>query len=482
MTEKKFQLLIIEDDIDYVDIIRLCLDEPDSMGLKFDFERADRLEVGLNLLAACPFDAVLLDLTLPDSRGINTVKQVLAMACEVPILVLTNLGDESLAFEAMRLGAQDFMVKATSDSRLLKRAIWYAIERRKLLAQSESLITKAADAMLVIDSQSLVRYANPAAETLFGCMASELLEKHFAHTPIAAGDKKTIKMSGPNEKSAEMRVTEIQWKGGPALLASIRDITDLQKIEQLRAEIKERRRLDELKDTLIGTISHELRTPLAIIKGAVDNLRDGLTGALQGPQIELANLAHHNLNRLSKIVNNLLDLSRLESGKAKINLRRVSPAALIRQVVEDYYSQAENPKPALEIDLPRELPDIAADPELLAEVIINLFDNALRFARSRVRVAAVGCGPGVEISVRDDGPGIPQNKIGDLFNKFVQIDRAFGGGGYKGTGLGLAICKDIMDLHHSRIALDSGGPQGTLFSFILPAYSPAAGCAEGKAS
>lgn len=137
---KPIKVLLIEDDMDYVEIIRMCLDEPEAMGLKFELERADRLSTGLELLAAAPFDALLLDLMLPDSRGLETISQVLSMGCAIPILVMTNLGDESMAFEAMRRGAQDFMVKSTSDSRLLKRAIWYAIERHKLLAQTENLI------------------------------------------------------------------------------------------------------------------------------------------------------------------------------------------------------------------------------------------------------------------------------------------------------------------------------------------------------
>ena len=119
MTPKPLQVLVIEDDRDYIDIIRMCLDEPDSMGLKFEIESADRLALGLKLLSSCTFDAVLLDLRLPDSEGLETIQQVIAERNDVPVLVLTNLGDESLAFEAMRLGAQDFMVKATSDSRLL---------------------------------------------------------------------------------------------------------------------------------------------------------------------------------------------------------------------------------------------------------------------------------------------------------------------------------------------------------------------------
>ncbi|MBI4374975.1 MAG: response regulator, partial [Elusimicrobia bacterium] len=451
MLSRKIQLLIIEDDIDYVDIVRMCLDEPDSMGLKFEMERTDRLEVGLKLLETAPFDALLLDLSLPDSRGIETITKVIEKGHDLPILVMTNLGDEHAAFEAMRLGAQDYMVKATSDSRLLKRAIWYAIERHKMLAQTENLIRKSADAMIVIDAEGVVRYANPAAESLFETKTSDFIGRPFQF-PALAGETKLLKLAA--DRTAEMRVTEIEWKGAPARLASIRDISGLQKVEQLRAEIKERRRLDELKDKLLGTVSHELRTPLTIIKGAIDNLYEGLAGPLQGRQGELIGIAHRNLARLSKMINNLLDLSRLESGMARITRRAFSPEALVSQALEDFQSTSKNRKIRLEAELSPNLPDVYADPELISEVLVNLVDNALRFAKSSVGISARVSGERVVISIVDDGEGIPADKIGDLFNKFVQINRS-AGGGYKGTGLGLAICKEIMDLHGETITVES---------------------------
>jgi DNA-binding response OmpR family regulator len=232
---RKISLLIVEDDIDYVDIIRICLEEPDSMGLTFELERADRLELGLKLLDAARFDAVLLDLTLPDSRGLETISRVIDRGYDVPILVMTNLGDESVAFEAMRLGAQDYMVKATSDSRLLKRAIWYAIERHKLARQSENLIRKAADGMVVVDGAGAIRFVNEAAERLFGKKRESLLGNQFPH-PVAPGAAKQVRLESPSgERTVDLRVTELEWRGEPGLLVLLHDITDLQRLEQLKA-------------------------------------------------------------------------------------------------------------------------------------------------------------------------------------------------------------------------------------------------------
>jgi signal transduction histidine kinase/CheY-like chemotaxis protein len=481
MNGSKIQILVIEDDIEYVEIVKMCLEEPDSMGLKFELERADRLEVGLKLLEAARFDAVLLDLTLPDSRGIETVERLIGRGFDVPILVMTNLGDEMTAFEAMRLGAQDYMVKATSDSRYLKRAIWYAIERHRLRAQSESILRKAADGMVVIDADGVVRYLNGAAETIFGKPAAEMLGHPFPFPAESPGQTAVHKVrSGERETSVEMKVVEIQWKGREARLASLRDITELQRVEQLKAEIRERRRLDQLKDELIGTVSHELRTPLTIIKGAIDNLREGIAGALQPRQSEIVTIAARNIDRLAKMINNLLDLSRLESGSTRINRRAVDLRSIISDITTGL-KLAETSRVELSSDLPSELPEVEGDPEMLGQVVTNLLDNALRYARTRVVISAALEGGEVRVDVVDDGPGIPEDKVGALFNKFVQINRT-AGRGYKGTGLGLAICKEILSLHGGRIEVASVVGAGTRFSFRLPVKTGAPAEREARRS
>lgn len=479
MSGAPIRVLVIEDDEDYLEIIRLCLDEPDQMGLKFSIERADRLEPGLHLLETQAFDAVLLDLMLPDSQGIGTLLQILSVNHDVPILVMTNVGDEEKAFEAMRLGAQDYMVKNTSDSRLLKRAIWYAIERRKATAQIEGLISGSPDAMVVVDEGRTIRYVNPGAEMLFGRKSVELLGQAF-HYPVNRGETSQLTIEGPDksQRMAEMRVTEIQWRGRPARLAVIRDITELQRVEQLKAEIKERRKIDEMKDELLRTVSHELRTPLTIVKGAIDNLKEGIAGPLQPRQDEIVGIAHRNIARLTKMINNLLDLSRLESGQIVPRRTRVNAVPVIEDIVAGLRLSAQSKNVSLDVEAPADLPEVYADPEMLGEVLTNLIDNALRYALSKVVVKA---GPGGDadakegrrllFEVKDDGAGIAPDRLGALFNKFVQVSRTADATGYRGTGLGLAICKEILALHNGKIWAECPAGGGTRFLFLLPEYT-----------
>ena len=220
-----------------------------------------------------------------------------------------------------------------------------------------------------------------------------------------------------------------------------------------------------MKDELVGTVSHELRTPLTIVKGAIDNLREGICGPVEGKQKEVVELAHRNVERLARMINNLLDLSRLESGSARANKKPTDLSGVAKEVLDGFgYADTRGIKIDSRLD---GVPPVEADAEMMAQVITNLLDNAVRFARARVAVNVTPEGGSVRVEVVDDGPGIPEDKIKDLFNKFTQLNRK-AGGGYKGTGLGLAICKEIMTLHGTKIDVASVVGAGTRFSFALP--------------
>ncbi len=488
MPYKEIKVLLFEDDPEYILLMSTFLSEPGEFPWRCRISRAETLAEGLKTLEGGGIDVALLDLMLPDSRGLETLAAVLERFPHVPVVVLTGLYDEGLALEAVMRGAQDYLVKATFDAKLLKRAIVYAIERSRLRWDMENILANAADAMLVVDGENKVRYANPAAETLFGRKRAELIGQPFRY-PVEA--QKTSELKIPyegGEKTAEMRVTRLQWAQTEAFLASIRDITALRRIEQIKAEIKERRRVDRLKDQLMSTVSHELRSPLTVIKAAVANLMEGFVGPMPEPQMKLISLAHRNIERLARIINNLLDLSRLESERVHIRREKLELGGLIRDAVQGFELAGTERGISVEVDVPGDLPPVMADGDLIMQVLNNLLDNALRFARGKVRVSAcavdsltsrvprpgqgqgtaVAERKGVRVSVFDDGKGIPPSEIGDLFNKFVQVGRPAGGGGYKGTGLGLAICKEIVQRHNGSIWAESQLGQGTAFHLALP--------------
>lgn len=231
--------------------------------------------------------------------------------------------------------------------------------------------------------------------------------------------------------------------------------------------------LSQFKDATVAAVSHELRAPLSILKGAIDNLKDGVVGSLSNKQREVTETADRNIKRLEKIVDGLLDIARLESGQRVPKLQVLQITSLMTGLVSELQETASKNHRVLKSDLPESLPAVSADPDLLTEVFLNLFNNALCFAKNTIEVKAAlsgekGKGRWVQISVIDDGPGIPKERLQDIFKKFYQLDLAGARKGYKGTGLGLAICKEIIEQHHGRIWAESTPGHGALFHFTLP--------------
>jgi len=477
--KETISVLLIEDDPDYTLLMNLYINEACGEHIKFDMQCAVSLAQGLDLLARREFDIILLDLMLPDSQGLDTLSALRCRAPGTPIVVLTNLALENTGISAIGAGAQDFLIKSKVDQEQLRRAIGYALERSRLYGQMEGLASSAPDGIVIVDAARMVRYANPAALALLGRAMEDVQGREFEH-PLPDGGASGLTLPGPDGvTTVELRQSAIQWRGAPARLITLRDITQLRKFEQIKAEIAERRRLDKLKDNLLSTVSHELRTPLSIIKMAVGSIRDRLVGPLTSDQVKMIQTADRNISRLTRILGNFLDLSRLESGNACVDLQPLDPGELIREITDDLRMTYKAKHVLLLVEAAQGLPWVRADRDMITQVLGNLLDNALRYARERVQVRAKPAEGGVVISVIDDGRGIPEGMAADLFDKFIQLDRPKGGAGYKGTGLGLAICREIMSLNGGSIWAENVKGWGAGFHISLPASAPAAAAAAG---
>ncbi len=470
-------ILLIEDDPDYALLMNLYVNEACGEGVKYVLESAVSLSEGLELLAREEFDIVLLDLVLPDSQGLETLTQVRRRAPGVPVVVLTNLDPEALDLRAISEGAQDYLIKSKVDPQQLRRAIGHALERGRIFEQMETLVRGSPDGIVIIDHAGVVRYANPVALSLFNRPAERIQGRPFEF-PLAAEGPSELRL--PGERVAEMRLAEVEWRGDKARLATIRDITELKRLEQIRAEIKERRRMDQLKDKLLSTVSHELRTPLTIIMAAIGAVRDRQAGPLTEEQEELIGTADRNVSRLTRILDNFLDLSRLESGSASVDRRPMDLAETLREITDDLRMTHRKKDVALLVDIPAALPLVSADKDLIIQVLGNVLDNALRHADDRVQVRASRRGDELIVSIVDDGRGIPEGRSAELFDKFVQLERPKGGAGYKGTGLGLAICREIMSLNGGRIWAENVKDWGAGFHLTLPIEAASPNGAKSK--
>lgn len=477
--DKNIRILLVEDDPDYTLLMNLYIDEACGASMKHEVVNAASLASGLDQLARREFDIVLLDLMLPDSEGLDTLAALRRRAPSVPVVVLTNMALEETGLKAIGAGAQDYLIKSKVDQSQLSRAVGFALERSRLYGQMESLASASPDGIVIVDTERMVRFANPAALALFNRRPEQMQGRLFDFALPEQGSTE-VKLPGPDgEITAEMRLAPLEWRGAPARLIAIRDITELHKLEQVRAEIKERRRMDQLKDKLLSTVSHELRTPLSIIKMAVGTIRDRLAGPLTSDQDKMIKTADRNISRLARILSNFLDLSRLESGSAYLQLTVLDPGDLVREIADDLRMTYKTRNLSLIVSAPKDLPAVKADRDMITQVLANLLDNALRYARERVEIRVRRDGEEVSVGVVDDGPGIPEGKGADLFDKFVQLDRPKGGEGYKGTGLGLAICREIMTLNGGRIRAENVKGWGAGFYISLPVAARAEASAAG---
>ena len=278
----------------------------------------------------------------------------------------------------------------------------------------------------------------------------------------------------------------------PAEVAVLSQIAAELGVALLQAEAYERERqaaqklkeLSDLKSEFVSKVSHELRTPLTSIIGAADNLLDGIAGPLEERPRSYLLRVKENGDRLLRLINDLLDLSRIEAGKEEIRATRFRLDTLIHETLEALRPVAEENGVTIAAPGPPSVV-IRADRDKISRVIMNLVHNAIKFSPrgGQVQVAASGEGEGewVTLAVRDSGPGIPAGEVDRIFDKFHQVKRNRGRGG-AGSGLGLPISRQLVEMHGGRLTVESAVGQGSTFAVVLPLSAQAERGGEGSES
>jgi signal transduction histidine kinase len=234
------------------------------------------------------------------------------------------------------------------------------------------------------------------------------------------------------------------------------------------------RDLDKLKSDFVSNVSHELRTPLTAVKGSVDNMLDGLTGSLNEKQTRYLTRIKSNTDRLSRLINDLLDLSRIEAGRIDIKPTAFSLETLAKEVIESLRSIAVAKLIDLEVICHKSGVTVWADRDKITQVLMNLLGNAVKFTSSHGNISVAiekKDNEWVQVSVADTGPGIPREEEDRIFDKFYQISQVDQRKS-RGTGLGLAISKALVQMHGGKIWVESEMTRGSIFSFTLPAQQP----------
>jgi signal transduction histidine kinase len=328
--------------------------------------------------------------------------------------------------------------------------------------QVERLVALTPESVIVVGTDGVVQFANEAALKLFDKDRERFVGSLFGFA-AKAGEILQIEIPRRGEQRiGELRVVDCEWSGRPAYLVVVLDISV-------------RKRVERLQDEFVATVSHELRTPLTSIAGSLGLLVGGAVEKLPDSVLRLITIAHSNCQRLVRLVNDILDIEKIESGTIVFDLERVDVRRLVEQVVEANQTNAEEKGVRIRLDAAPAAVEVQADPDRLAQVVTNLLSNAIKFSapEQEVTVAIADTGQAARISVRNRGPGIPEAFKTRVFEKFAQADssdaRTKGG-----TGLGLSIVKQIVMRLGGEVAFEDAPGGGTVFHVDLPRLVPSA--------
>lgn len=351
------------------------------------------------------------------------------------------------------------------------------------VAKQQSMLESIADGVLVAEASGAIVMANLPTARILGIPRAELMGKSVDDLYGAYGEAgdawvRTLKSwadepqaLGPQSFFRDRMETNgqvISIHASPVFannryfgaIAIFRDITK-------EAEI------DRMKSEFVSTVSHELRTPMTSIKGYADLILMGVAGPLNASQRPLLDVIKKNADRLQLLVNDLLDISRIETGKTKLSRQPLAMAPLIESVVNEHLRgrlQHEGKDIAVFTDIEPSLPLADADAEKVTRVLTNLIDNAVNYtpAGGQIHVRAWGNDRFVYVSVRDTGIGIAREDQERIFERFYRVEHD-AVHAVPGTGLGLSIVKSLVDMHGGEMALDSQPGKGSTFTFSLPA-------------
>ncbi|HEV58473.1 MAG TPA: PAS domain-containing protein [Phycisphaerales bacterium] len=500
MSAERTHILFVEDDeVDQLAIRRMAKRESFQHAITVVATVAQAEEA----LRSATFDAIIADYNLGD----GTAMDVLAVAGQTPVIIATGAGDEKIAREAMKAGAFDYLIKDHSHSHLevlpmvIQKAIEHAATQRQLeayhhelerlvqerteqLAREKELIAvtlaSLSDGIIAVDPDKRIILFNAVAGHMTGWPPQEAIgqplesvlqvvdEKH--RRPVASCVDTVMEQGHPAAGGADDVLVSRGGTDHPVALnaAPIRKDDRTLGVVVVVRDVTHQREIDRMKTDFVSSVSHELRTPLTSIKAFTATiLRD--PNMPDETRNQFLHIIDEESNRLGNLIEDLLQISRIESGRLTLEMQTVSIDQVLSQVIPPLEPLAAKKDITLECQIGENLPPIEVDPQKLQSVFTNLVNNAIKFTPEggRVTISVEAQEDTLLCRVTDTGLGIPEDDLEKIFERFHRVNRP--GKEIQGTGLGLAIVKNIVELHHGSIQVESQVDAGTTFTVALPA-------------
>lgn len=374
------------------------------------------------------------------------------------------------------LGLMGLVLGAWWEIKLARKREAEDIKRSKL---REAILTSMGDAVIVVDRANRILFVNPAAEKLLGKSSTETvgddLRKHLPAQEMGKSGVRVILGIRQDRPAAEDSLQSNQENADDLVMSM--DVAPLQSDDGMLSgtvrslhDVTELARVNQLKSEYVSTVSHEMRTPLTSIKAYLDLLLEGETGELNEMQLEALRVMEGSTNRIIDMINNFLDLARVEEGIISFERKPFVFDSAVSEAVGPLRGQFNEKDIRLKVHLPGRPLWVAGDRTRIVQVLTNLLSNAYKYTPSggEVNLSVTSDGPRLRTDVSDTGIGIAEEDQAKIFTKFYRASNNELADQVVGSGLGLAISKSIVEMHGGEIWFESKAGSGSTFSFTLP--------------
>ncbi len=512
--DKKYTILLIDDELANIEALTRLLEE------EYDVIKAANGFEALNILKdeSCSkkINLIISDQRMPGMTGVELLKQTISIVPNAIRIILTGFMDVKDIIDSINEGhIYKFLLKPLEADELLisvKRALeTYELKMKniklidelkqtnKKLKKSEvylsTIFNSVSDAILIHDFNGIIIKVNDTANRLYGYLHDELIgmsikdiiskdspyiyddilklinerKKNSINTPVTLEAISIDK--NHKEFWVESNSRAIIFNEQKVIIATVRDITERKNTELKSKE--EALELEKLRTEFFANISHELRTPLNIILGVIQILKRDLLDKEKpidkGKIINNIDIERQNCFRLLRLINNLIDSTKLDAGHFQIDMINCNIVSVVEEITLSVASYISNNNINLIFDTDVEEKIIACDPDKIERIMLNLLSNCIKFTddNGSIFVNIFDGEEYITLSVEDTGIGIPEEKVDIIFDRFRQVDKSFTRN-YEGSGIGLSLVKSLVEMHDGTISVESKYGVGTKFTIKLP--------------